>query len=429
MREEGLRRSSLWMISGQLISIALQAAYFVLMGRTLGSREYGAFVGVVALVNVLSQFSSLGMEMILVRDISRDREAFAVTWGKALRVTLYGFLILLAVAMTFGRFVLRPELRMLVPWIALSDGLLGKAVQLAGRAFQGAGQLRETAKLTTFVNLGRAVLAGALYTYAHSWSGHPDAYTWARIYWLSPLVVAAVALWTVTTDLGWPRWGRLSLEELSEGFSFSLSGSSISVYNDIDKTFLVSLGQTYAAGIYAAAYRVVDVASAPLYGIYAAATPRLFREGGKSVHDADAFTKRLMRRTVPYGIAIGGALYACSGLLPRLFGPSFQGSVIVLRWLCLLPLLRVLHYSWGTTVTASASQWNRTATQLGAAGLNLFLNFLLIPRWSWHGAAIASLLTDGSLALSSRFVLWRIQRRARLHGTVRTTTDAYAVRN
>ena len=70
----------------------------------------------------------------------------------------------------------------------------------------------------------------------------------------------------VTARLGWPRFERQRLAELSEGFSFSLSGSSISAYNDIDKTFLVSLGQTYAAGIYTAAYRVVNVASAPLYG-------------------------------------------------------------------------------------------------------------------------------------------------------------------
>jgi O-antigen/teichoic acid export membrane protein len=79
-----------------------------------------------------------------------------------------------------------------------------------------------------------------------------------------------------------------------------------------------------------------------------------------------------------------------------------------------LPLLRVLHYAWGTTITASASQWNRTAMQLGAAGLNQVLNFLLIPRWSWQGAAVASLLIDGSLALSSRLVLWRIQCREEL---------------
>jgi O-antigen/teichoic acid export membrane protein len=411
MKEEGLRRSSQWMIGSQFILFTLQAAYFILMGRTLGSREYGVFVGVVALVTALAQFSSLGMEMILVRNISRDRESFAVTWGNALQISFYGFLALLVVSMILGRIYLQPDLRMLVPWIALSDGLLGKTVQLASRAFQGAGQLQYTAKLTAFINLGRAVLAGVLYAYARYWHGHPSAYTWARLYWLSPLVVGIVAFWMVTAQLGWPKFVPLRRSDLSDRFSFSLSSSSTSVYNDLDKTFLVSLGQTYAAGIYSAAYRVVDVATAPLYGIYQAATPRLFREGAKSVQHANALTRRLMLRTVPYGIAVAAGLYLGAGLLPHLFGPSFQGSVAVLRWLCLLPLLRVLHYGWGTSITASSSQWNRTATLLGAAGLNLLLNFLLIPRWSWQGAAVASLLTDGSLALASRLVLWRIEKR------------------
>src|SRR5271168_4597715 len=108
MREQSIRSGSLWMIGSQFVSMALQAVYFVLMGRTLGSREYGAFVGVVALVAVLAQFSSVGMEMILLRNVSRDRNSFAVTWGSALRITGCGFLILLGVASLFGRLVLRP---------------------------------------------------------------------------------------------------------------------------------------------------------------------------------------------------------------------------------------------------------------------------------------------------------------------------------
>lgn len=411
VKEEGLRKSSAWMVSGQLISIVFQAIYFVLMGRTLGSLEYGAFVGVVALVTTLTQFSSLGMEMVLVRNISRDREAFAATWANALRISLVGALLLLLISMAFGHFALRPELRMLIPWIVLSDAVLGKLVVLASRAFQGAGQLRYTAQLTTSINAGRAALAALLDFYAHHWHVHPGAYTWARIYWLSPLVVASVAIWMVTRELGWPRFQRLKLHDLSEGFSFSLSNSSISIYNDIDKTFLVSLGHTYAAGIYSAAYRAIDVATSPLFGLYAAAAPRLFREGHKSVADAQAFSRRLMLRTVPYGIAVAVVLYASASFFPYIFGKSFAGSVAVVRWLCLLPLIRVLHYAWGSTITASASQWNRTVTQLGAAALNMLLNALLIPRWSWQGAAIASLLTDGSLAVSSRIMLWRIQHR------------------
>jgi len=417
MRNERLLTGSLWIISGQFLSMALQAIYFVLMGRALGSREYGAFVGVVSLVALLSQFSSLGMEMILLRNVSRDRESFAATWGKALRVTACGFVVLLVIGSLIGRLTIRPELRALIPWIALSDALFGKLVQLASRAFQGAGEMRYCAKLTTSVYAGRAVLAAGLCMYMHRARASADAYIWARIYWIAPLLVAFIACWMVTVKLGWPHFERVRRHDLSEGLSFSFSNSSISAYNDIDKTFLVSLGQTYAAGIYSAAYRVIDAATAPLYGIYTAAAPRLFRAGGRSVTDANSEAHRLLLRTVPYGAAVAIGLYCGAGLLPQLFGPSFRGSVAVLRWLCLLPLLRVLHYAWGTVITASTSQWNRTAIQLGAASLNLLLNLLLIPRWSWQGAAVASLITDGSLALSSWAVLRVIHRRERRIGS------------
>jgi O-antigen/teichoic acid export membrane protein len=393
------------MISGHGVSVLLQAVYFILIGRTLGSREYGAFVGVVALINVLSQFSSFGMEMILVRNISRDRASFSATWGNALRISAVGFVALLAIAMLIGHFTLKPELRALIPFIALSDALFGKVVQLASRVFQGAGQLSQTAKLTALTNFARMVTALGLFLFAQLRHIHADAHLWTSIYWLSSLATAIIAFGMVTARLGWPGRSPIRLRDLADGFSFSLSSSSISVYNDIDKTFLVSEGRLYAAGIYSAAYRIIDVASIPIYAIYTAASPRFFREGKSGVAQASLLANRLLKRTIPYGVGIALLLFLGSSLLPYVFGPSFRGSVEVLRWLCLLPLIRGLHYAWGTTITGSASQWYRTWTQLGAAVCNLLLNAWLIPRWSWQGAAVASLLTDAGLAASNWLVV------------------------
>lgn len=417
---DSLRRSALWMISGQGVSLLFQAGYFILIGRTLGSHEYGAFVGVVALVNVLSQFSSLGMEMILVRNISRARESFAATWGSALQISACGFVVLLILAMLIGHFTLKPELQRFIPYIAVSDALLGKVVQLSSRAFQGAGRLDHTARLTALSNITRAVFAVGLFLLAVFTHFRADALLWTRIYWLSSLATAALAFGSVTRLLGWPAFGPIRTRDLMDGFSFSLSSSSISIYNDIDKTFLVGAGQLYAAGIYSAAYRIIDVASVPIYAIYAAATPRFFRKGEHSIGYASALAAQLLRRTVPYGAGMALLLFAGASLVPYLFGQSFRDSVEALRWLCLLPLIRGLHYAWGTTITGSSSQWYRTATQLGAAGANLFLNAALIPRWSWRGAAIASLLTDAGLAAASWAVVQYLRGRKDARATAVT---------
>jgi O-antigen/teichoic acid export membrane protein len=113
----------------------------------------------------------------------------------------------------------------------------------------------------------------------------------------------------------------------------------------------------------------------------------------------------------------------CSKLLPYILGPSFEASSSALRWLCLLPLIRCFHYAAGTTITGSVSQWYRTVQQLAAAALNIALNALLIPRFSWQGAALASLLTDGALAAMNWLcVTWLILRQEKPVAIAATTS-------
>ncbi len=412
-RPGSLRRQTAWLLSGNGAALGFQALYFLLIGRMLGASEYGAFVGVVALINVMSQFSSLGMEMVLLRTVSRDRTAFAAAWGRALVVSLAGFCVLFCTALVYGRLFLSPTLRVLLPYLAVSDALFGKVVQLSSRALQGAGLVRWSAKLQALTNAARAAAAAGLFLWSVRGGGQVSVLLWARVYCAASLAVAVAGFLAASRLLGRPQWTRVRRAHLAEGLSFSLSSSAISVYNDIDKAVLASEGMLREAGVYGAAYRVIDVLSTPLYSLFAAASPGLFREGAaKGPPAAMRSAQGLLRWAVPFGFLAAAALFLCAPLLPKMFGPSFAGSVSVLRFLCLLPLLRGLHYAWGTAITACASQWLRTGAQAGVAAVNLLLNLVLIPRWGWHGAAAASLLTDGSLALLTFLILRFLAKRS-----------------
>jgi O-antigen/teichoic acid export membrane protein len=407
------------MLSGQGVSLMFQAAYFVLIGRALGSHEYGEFVGVASLVSVLGQFSCFGMELILIRDVSRDREAFPRSWGLSLELSVVGFLLITTISVILGHFILGPEGQRLIPFIALSDVLFAKLGVLSSKAFQGFSNFRYSAKLQALGNVVRTVVAGALYLhvlYTHQLS---DAYTWTKIYWISSLAAAVVGVALVTWKFGLPSWCKPSWKIVSEGLSFSVSGSSMSIYNDIDKTYLVSVGQSAAAGIYSAAYRIVDVASTPIYSIYSAAFPQFFREGAKSVRHARLFSQKLLKKTVIYSVIAAALMFFSAPLLPYILGKSFGASAGALRWLCLLPLIRCFHYAAGATITGSVSQWYRTVQLVGAAFLNLALNALLIPRFSWQGAAAASLMTDGALAVMTWVCVgWLSAREARSRSAI-----------
>jgi len=301
---------------------------------------------------------------------------------------------------------------LVVTIVCVADLVLLKVTELAAFGFAAMDQMKQTSIQSVVVSLLRLGGIITLIVTVH----RVTLDLWVLTYLLTTLLGTLYAL-----TKGGQLWGRPVVdwralgEDAAEGVFFSVAGSATTVYNDIDKTFLVSFGMTYAAGIYTAAYPVIDVVSVPISSIYAAATPQTFREGSGGVEQARVWTRKLLRKTVPYGVVIACILFIAAGWFPYLFGPSFRGSVLALRWLCLLPLIRVFHYAWGTTITASASQWNRTATQIGAALLNVALNAFLIPRWSWQGAAAASLLSDGALAVSNRLVLWHLIRKERSH--------------
>ena len=314
--------------------------------------------------------------MILVRNISRDRASFARTWGHALAITSMGFSSAsrwLPCSTRISRCA--PSF---VLWFPGSP--CRRFARQAHSDFRPRVSGRRPSRMDRPPHrphlVGRTITAALLCAWARAHSIHPTALVWAQSLLVLHLGVAASSLVLVTVQLGSSRASSASVAPTSaKASAFRLSSSSISVYNDIDKTFLVTLGQTWAAGIYSAAYRVVDAASAPIFAVYAAAAPRFFREGAMASSARAPSPAPLSGALCPTPSAPQRFLFLGAPVLPLLFGPSFRGSVAALRWLCVLPILRSLHYAWGSTITASASQWNRTATQFGAAAFNLLPQF------------------------------------------------------
>jgi len=206
----GLKRNSVWMLSGQGVSTLFQAGYFILISRTLGSHQYGEFVGAASLVGVMSQFSSLGMDSIIIRDLSRDRTKFSSSWGLALELSALGFLAVATVAIVLGHFILSPEVRVLLPFIALSDALFARLSLLSSKAFQAVNNFAYTARLMALSTLARALVAAILYLHVLQSHTLSTAYTWTKVYCISSFAAALMGIVTVNKKLGMPTWMRPS---------------------------------------------------------------------------------------------------------------------------------------------------------------------------------------------------------------------------
>jgi O-antigen/teichoic acid export membrane protein len=406
VKSHSLRRNSLWVLGGQAAKLVLQGFYFVLIGRALGSRQYGAFIGVASLIAVLAQFATWGSGMLMLRSVSRDRANFPRAWGNALVMTASLSVVVLFLVYGLAHFFFSAQLLLIVPFVAVADTLFAKLAELSSQAFQAFHRLRDTAQLVAITSAIRLLAAAFLFFHVHS--GLASAMTWARLYLAASFAGAVVSVAMVTIHLGLPAFARISRTLWIEGLGFSMANSTTSIYNDVDKAMLVSLGQLRAAGIYGTAYRIIDIACVPITAIHGAALPEFFKRGHVGAQAMRPFVRRLLSKTSLYAVAVAVILAAGAAIVPVLMGPSYNDSVRAIRWLCLLPLLRSFHLAAGDCITATSSQWWRTASQLVAALLNLLLNLVLIPRFSWQGAAAASLITDGSLAAANWLILFWI---------------------
>ena len=405
IRRSELARNAGWMLVGQAISFLLQAAYFVLLARLLGVREYGIFAGAFAFVGIATPYSTIGSGLVFVRHVASRHENHAPYWGNIILSTFFAGLLLSIGLRTLAPHVLSAAGAQIVFFLAIANCLFSQLVASMGFIFQAFDQLKMTAALNILTNALR-LLAVAIMMLTLT---HVNARNWAiASVWISA-AAAAIGFCLVTYRWGKPRF-RPSLVFLraSEGLQFSLGWSAQSVYNDIDKTLLSHYRMDLQNGIYSMAYRAVDIATMPVASLDAAALPRYIRQSDSDRKSVPPLAYRLAWRASFVGFIAAAVLFLTAPLIPVLVGPGFVESVSALRWLCLLPALRGLHQLTGCAITGMGYQKFRTAAQFGAACTNFCLNLWLIPRYGWVGAAWSSLCTDGLLAIVNWLIVKRI---------------------
>jgi O-antigen/teichoic acid export membrane protein len=393
-----LLRNSMWMFVGQGLAVVAQAGYFVVIARLLGNTEYGVFVGAAACVSMVSQYGSFGSGLLFMRYVSPDHSRFPSYWGNILLSTgCFGTVLVLGLGAISPWLLHGTDARTIV-LLAIGDCICGQLNNAIGQVFQAFEKMRYTAVINLLTNLARMLLALGLLLALH----RANALLWAISSLAISLATTCGGMILVTQHFGRPEFRlRLFLERAREGLIFAVSGSTTSVYNDVDKAMLAHFGMNAANGIYTMAYRVVDIGTLPIRSIHAAAFPRFFKQGASAegVTATVPLAKKLLSRTSLLGLAMAVFMFGLAPLIPAFTGKGFLPSVAALRWLCLIPFLRSFHLSAGDALAGAGKQTFRLSFQMVAACANIGLNLFLIPRYSWRGAAWASLATDGMLGI------------------------------
>lgn len=185
-------------------------------------------------------------------------------------------------------------------------------------------------------------------------------------------------------------------------FSIFLLNFIGSVYLNLDKVMLGLMSGEFEVGIYSAANKVVYMVIALVTSVNSVLLPRvsLYLGSGQDSNYRSVTTKYLTALFIVLAPAAAGLIAVAPGLVQLLSGDSFVGSIVVMRVLAAIVLFVGLSHFTGVVILYPQRRERVMMTSfiLGAT-FNLLSNILLIPRFGALGAAIATVLAEGSVAV------------------------------
>lgn len=386
-----------WALAGEVTRVASAGATFVLLARLLGPRGFGEYAGTVALVSAFYPFANAGAGHLLVLRVARRHSTFPTVWCSAVSTTLVGGVACTVVVSALGPLLLPRVPVVVILALALSELLFGQAVELSGQAFQAHDDMRSATRVRALAGAAR-VTAVALFA---ALVDHHTVLGWSLFTFTASVAGGAVAVSTVAVRRrAATRLVRPRMVDVRAGAPFALGLSSWQVQQDIDKTMLLRAGSAADAGVYAAGHRIVSYLFLPLRAVVTSTYPRFFREGERSLSTAVAFAGRLLVPAVAFSCLLAAASFVVLPHVTGLLGERFSQTALVVQALALLPMIQVLQYLAGNSLTGAGHVGVRTTLQVVTAGMNVLLNLLLIPMFSWKGAVVATYCAEVVLAVS-----------------------------
>lgn len=407
--QSSLARDTLWMLFSKLFNIVMQTAYFIIIARLLGKENYGSFVAITAVANLVFPFVPLGSEHLLVKNVSTNRATFSTNWGNSLVLSIVNgtFLTLLLFLLSS---VLFPGN---IPWVAIllilvADLICLALLDLGSKSLLASNMVNKTAQLEVLGTCSKLLAALSLVVFFPN----PSVNTWSYLYCTSSVVMTVITILLITKMLGLPRPILSELRSnLVQGFYFSISTSANNINANLDKSMLSKISGVGATGIYASAYRFIDVANSPLLALFGATYTRFFQHGASGVRGSFNFGKRLLPILTFYAIATVIGFWLIAPFIPVILGEDYRDAIGALLWLSPLPAIAAFQYLAADTLTGSGHQKSRSVVQVGSALVNVVLNIILIPLFSWKGAAIATIISDSVRLVCLWLIVFILYRR------------------
>ena len=376
----------------QIISYVLVFFYTIYIARYLGAEGFGILSFAIAIVGIFTILTDLGISTLTVRDVARDRSLGPKYLGNGLVIK-----VILAVV-SFGLIALAVNLLnypsetiTVVYFIALSTifGSIASFIFSIFQAhekmeFQGLGQILNAVLMFSGVFIAIAMSL--------------DVIGFSIVYFVASLISLIYSLLIYIWKFSLPPveidrvfWGKL----LKGAIPFGITGIFVTIYYWIDSVMLSVMAGNEVVGWYNASYKVIflflSFQSLFIVSIFPVLSSfyKTSRESLKYAYERSF--KYMSIISIP--IAIFGTLVADKIIL-LIYGPDFMPSIVALQILIWTVVFMFNNNISGNFLGSINQQVVVSKVAAVGAVVNIVLNLVLIPKFSYVGSSFATVFTE-----------------------------------
>jgi len=379
--------------SAEIISKIFLFILMVYAARLLGVVSFGKFTFALAFSMLTIILSDLGINTLLIREISRKKYLANKYFINAFIGKLFLSAITFIMVILFLNILNYPNDTKMVVYMIWFFTTLSSFTDLLYSIFRAFERMVYDA----FLKILRMSLLTVIGLYV-LFQGY-GLFIFSLVFILVEAIVFLAALLIGTT-----KFIKIELKAVNisfiknlvkRAFPFGLAIIFGSIYFYIDSIMLSKMKGPEEVAVYSVAYNLV-LALLFIPAVYINAVYPVFSRYFKISKQKLIFMhKKSFKYLYIIGIPISFGLFLLSKEIINFFyGKQYLDSIIALQIISWFVFLKFLNFLNGITLFAIDKQKKRMLSQGSTALFNIILNLILIPRLGFIGAAISTLITE-----------------------------------
>ena len=379
-----------WLLGGKIVNMILSFFVSLATARYLGPDNFGSINYVAAYVSFFSSITSLGLSVIVIKEISMGKEDDnEVSWtGILMRFLTAVFSTIAVIALV--SITDKSDPLMVKIAILESIAILASAFDTFMYWFQGKllGKYTSIASVVAYIGM-------SLYR-IYLLANNADILWFAFATSVDTLLLSLILMLCYVRENGFhPKVSvRLGKSLMKQSYHYMISGLIAILYSKIDQIMLKQMLDTYSVGLYTAALTIAGLWGMIPSAFIQSVSPILYKNAEEN---RGMFYKRLRQSYAGIWLlnicwSLGVSIFSY-WVIYLLYGKAYlgaRGALVIVVWYTGITSIGSL-----TQVYLATENKNKYVNYFALAGLvtDVVLNALLIPKMGILGAAIATLVT------------------------------------